>query len=92
MSDKYTVKALISIGRAEKLVDKLLDNPLFDDLSKHNRYWDSEHEKEADLLHDIRCQLMSINEGLSEIAGELHIEYDVEDIVECKFNGCRGCL
>jgi len=79
MSDKYTVKALISIGRAEMILNKIFGNPLFDNLSKHNPWWDSEHEKEAELLHDIRCQFQSINDDLYELSAELKQDYDEDD-------------
>jgi hypothetical protein len=78
MGDKYTVKALISIGRAQKLVDEVVNHPLFENLSKHNPWWSSEHEKEDELLSDIRCQLMSLNDQICDIAGELHQEYEEE--------------
>lgn len=73
------VKALISIGRAQKILDKVLENPLFDSLSKHNPYWHSEHEVEADLLNDVRMQLQSVSDDLHELRYEMNQDYSSED-------------
>ena len=56
---RETIKTIISIGMAKQKLADLLDDAedKFEDTSKHNPYWDSEHEVESDKLYDIRCKL-----------------------------------
>jgi hypothetical protein len=61
-------------GRAQERLRQVLDNEVFENLSKHNPYWDSEHEKEAEKLNDIRLNIASVSEELYEIWGMLKTE------------------
>lgn len=63
-----------SIGEARYRLISLLDNELFDDLSKHNPYWDSKYENECDKLYTIRCALKWLEEELLEIVSVLNKE------------------
>lgn len=43
------------------------DMRIFDMLSKHEPWWNSEHEIESDKLYDLRCMLMGIESKLLDI-------------------------
>lgn len=51
-------------GRAEEKLSSVLGNELFDNLSKHNPFWDSEDEETADKLDGIRMKLIFLNEEI----------------------------
>lgn len=61
------VSYLVSIGEARQILKELSSDPVFDDLAKHNPYWDSEHEIEADKLDDTRMKLMYLLGKILEI-------------------------
>jgi len=64
----YICKRLETIGQAkEKLIQLMRSDYIPDDLSKHNEYFDSEHELESDKLHEIRFKFMEIEQSLSDI-------------------------
>lgn len=56
---------IMNMGRAQEKISELLKHEVFDTLSKHNEYWDSQHEVEADKLDESRLRF-------SYIEGELH--------------------
>ena len=61
------ISRLEDIGRVkEKLLTILKDN-VFKNLSKHNPYWDSEHETAADKLDDCRMKFGYIHDQLWDI-------------------------
>ena len=69
-----------SIGRAkEKLLD-LSQMEIFDNLSKHNEYWDSNYEEEDEKLHDIRCTLGLISDRVADILSILYSRSDDDNI------------
>lgn len=52
-------------GRAYEKIIRLCDEEIFETLSKHNEYWDSEKLEEVRLkLNHIRDQLLEIHELL----------------------------
>ena len=79
MSDcKYICKRLEMIGTVrEKLRVLMMESDLIpDDLSKHNPYFDSEHQAECEKLYDLRCKFKSIEESLWDIFSVMdHDEY-----------------
>ena len=52
---------LQNVGRAEEKLMRLLEDAIFDTLSKHNDYWDT------DKLDDVRMKLSCIKEQLEDI-------------------------
>lgn len=70
---------IMQIGRAEQQIIDLLDHDLFQDLSKHNPYFDSEHSLEADKLDECRMKLQLVHETLWNIVGMLENPVTVED-------------
>jgi hypothetical protein len=61
------IKRIEDIGKAITHLKEILDCDLFDDLSKHSNYWDSEHNNEADKLDDIRLKLSFLEENLWDV-------------------------
>ena len=61
------IKRLEDIGAARLLVKQLLDKEIFESTSKHNPYWDSEHEVESDKLDEARRTLIGVQMELWEI-------------------------
>lgn len=71
------VNCLQDMGRAYEKLKSSLDSELFNDLSKHNPYWESAHEPESDKLYDIRCRLSCLSDTLWDVVGLLdHREED----------------
>lgn len=65
------VEAIKRQGQVIQMLSELMDHELLQNLSKHNPFWDSEHELEDDKLHDIRCQLSFIHEKICDSWGKL---------------------
>lgn len=57
----------IGCGSAKEKIRRLLDDNIFDSFSKHDPYWSSEFELEADKLNDIRYQFQKIYDELSDV-------------------------
>ena len=56
------------IGRCVGMLDAAISNsPLFENLSKHNPYWEHVDNVADDKLHDIRLQLCALQDKLEEI-------------------------
>lgn len=72
------VKRLEDIGRAKEKLRIILDDEIFETTSKHNPYWQSEHEQEADKLDDLRMKLACLNDNLWDIWSVLRQDNDTE--------------
>jgi hypothetical protein len=64
---KAMIEVIIRLGRAQQLLRHLLDDEIWDNLSKHNPKWESEHEREDEILHDVRIKLAFVNDHLHDI-------------------------
>jgi hypothetical protein len=60
------------IGRVKEKLSALMEHDIFDDLSKHNIYYHSEHEIEYDKLFDLRMKIAGIQDSLCNIYDILH--------------------
>lgn len=69
--DPSIVQAIIRLGRAIEKMKSILELDLFDNLSKHNPYWDSEHEPEGEKLDQARRNISFIHEKLYEMNSTL---------------------
>ena len=58
------MKYIYNIGKAIKNLEDGMENQIWYDLSKHNQYWDSEHETEDNKLEDIRLHLSFMKETI----------------------------
>lgn len=74
--DSQLIKHLHGVGQAQLRIKELLARDIFDTLSKHNPYWDSEHEAEGEKLEDARCALNGIQCELWEIQEALSAPED----------------
>lgn len=61
------IQRLEDIGRAKEKLIELMGYEIFDNLSKHNPYFDSEHSIESDKLYDLRMKLAHIQDCLCNI-------------------------
>ncbi len=74
--DIKVARYLVNVGRATQKLREALDHDIFDDLSKHSTYWQSEDEKTDGKLHDIRMALSIIREALSEALYKIEGDYE----------------
>ena len=58
---------LEDIGRAQIKLKSILDDDIFDNLSKHDLYWKSEHDLEDEKLDDIRRKISCLNDNLWDL-------------------------
>ena len=70
------ISRLEDIGRAREHLKSILDDDAFENLSKHNPYFDSEHEVEADKLDDLRRKLSCISDKLWDLSAILTKQED----------------
>ncbi len=62
------------IGRAQERLKSILDDEIFEKLSKHNPYWDSNHEPECEKLDDLRRKFAQMNDNLWDLWAILRAE------------------
>lgn len=70
------IKRLEDIGRCRHILDQLHRHDAFDDLSKHNYFFHSEHQIESDKLNELRMYLGNIKDQINEISEILDNDYD----------------
>lgn len=73
---KIMVDRIISLGRAQRLLKEIMSEDIFNGLSKHNVYWQSEHEKEYERLDDTRRRLICLHDNLYDLHAILHDHED----------------
>lgn len=61
------IDIVIRMGRAQNHLETLLDEEIFEDLSKHNTYWESKHEREDGILDDTRRSLSCLHDNLWDL-------------------------
>lgn len=66
------IKRIEAIGTAKEKLLQILDHNIWIDLSKHNPYWESQHEVESEKLHDLRMILSLFHDKLWDVWGTLH--------------------
>jgi hypothetical protein len=77
--NKNVISRLEDIGAARMLVAGILGHSIFDDLSKHNPYWESTDSVACEKLYDTRCELRAIEEGLLQVASVLKKDLDEDE-------------
>ncbi len=60
------------IGRAQEKLQSILDDDMFDNLSKHDPYWHPTIGEEIDRLYDIRMKMSFLHENLWKVMGILN--------------------
>jgi len=73
-SSSAIINRLIAIGTAKEKILQLLDADYFDELSKHNDYWDSSHGEEGDKLDECRMRFKHVYEVLWDVIGLLNCD------------------
>lgn len=73
LEDKM-ISRIKDLGRAQEKLKMILDDEIFDRLSKHNPYWDSKYEPEGDKLDDLRRKFSCLSDNLWDIMGILRTE------------------
>jgi hypothetical protein len=68
------VDAIVRLGRAQEKLKNILQEHLDDRYSKHDPNWDSEYEREANLLDDARLKLNCLHDSLWDLMGILQPE------------------
>jgi hypothetical protein len=58
---------MLNVGEARSICKEILDDAIFNDISKHSTYFNHEDEKIADKLQDIRWGLNRIHDALHSI-------------------------
>ncbi len=65
------------MGRVEEKILNILEDDIFKKTSKHNPYWESELEQEADKLDDLRMKFACLNDNLWDIISILRKEEEL---------------
>lgn len=68
------LRKMTDIGVAVNILNEVLRHEIFDDLSKHGRMWQSDHESEFERLHEVRFALSTIEEKVSKAIEILDVE------------------
>lgn len=73
LEDKM-ISRIKDMGRAQERLKMILDDEIFETLSKHNTYWHSKYEPESDKLDDLRRKFSCLSDNLWDIMGILRTE------------------
>ncbi len=65
--NKLLIQRLEDIGRAQEKLRSILEDELFDNLSKHDPYWNSKNELESYKLADLRGKIALLSENLWDL-------------------------
>lgn len=68
------ISKIKDMGRIQERLKTILDDEIFETLSKHNTYWHSKNEAEGDKLDDLRRKFSCLNDNLWDIMGILRTE------------------
>lgn len=71
------IQKIEDIGAAKYLIQEMLCDEIFNDLSKHNPYWKHENEEINNRLRDLKCKFSEILDKLCEVRGILDKDYSV---------------
>ena len=74
----HLVARVEDMGRARQFLENVLEHEIFDKTSKHNPYWESQHDAECDKLQDLRMILTCLNDNLWELMQILRPQYEEE--------------
>ncbi len=71
---KSLTERLISLGKAQMKLKEIVDDDFLDQnkFSKHNEWWDSEHETESDKLDDCRRKFSHLHDMLWDLWSYIH--------------------
>lgn len=70
--NKDTIRFIQNTGKAVVALREIVESSIFEYLSKHNPYWQSEHELEANKLNEIR---ITLNDLYDKIYGAMVLLY-----------------
>ncbi len=70
------IKRIEDMGRCREKLKSILDDDIFEMLSKHNPYWDSKHAEEEDKLDYLRMKLTCISDNLWDLMQILQNDED----------------
>jgi len=65
------ISRIKDLVRVQERIKAILDDEIFDTLSKHNAYWHSEFDLESDKLDDLLRKFSCMNDNLWDIMGIL---------------------
>jgi len=69
------IKFILQVGEARQMMKNLMDkHERLEMTSKHDTYWESEHDKESEKLYDLRCTMRDIHDKLWDIYAKLQYE------------------
>ncbi len=66
------ISRIQDIGRAQEKLQSILDDDMFDNLSKHDPYWHPTADEEVDRFYDIRMKMSFLHENLWKVMGILN--------------------
>ena len=65
------VNAIVRLGRAQEVLKAILQDHIPDTISKHDEKWQSEYEREDEMLYDARVTLNALHDKLWDLHGLL---------------------
>jgi hypothetical protein len=76
--NKDEIKLIMGYGKAHYIIQSLLDDEIFNDLSKHNEYFYHSDEIVSDKLRDLRIKFRKIEDSLNEILVLISVQENEE--------------
>lgn len=71
------ISRIEDIGRAQERLKIILNDEIFEQLSKHNPYWRSENEAESNKLSDIRFKISLLQDNLWDLWAIIRKEEEI---------------
>jgi len=68
------IQSVQKSGRAIEILQKILENDIFDTLSKHNPWWTDKDEKIYEKLDDLRRKFMWIEEEIRNAINVIEVD------------------
>lgn len=68
------IEVVVRLGRAQQFLKNIVEDKLFDNLSKHDPKWRSEHDEEDEVLDATRRSLSCLSDNLWSLMSILRLE------------------
>ena len=76
--NKEFIKYLLRVGQTRERLKTLLDHKLFENLNKHNLFWQTEDDEIDEKLSEIRMFLSYVENELYDVFVQLDVREDDE--------------
>lgn len=73
---QFLISRIEDIGRCREKLSIIINDDIFETLSKHNPFWESVYEKEGEKLEELRFKFRQLQDSLLSLQNILENQHD----------------